>query len=291
MDVVIVNYKSRNYIGQCLDSIKKNVKCDHNIFLVDNDIDKKLWDIQQENIHIINMNKNRGFAYACNQAVLKGNSEFILFINPDAKLISPIEKACLFSKENNAIVCARLFSKKHEPIMSIMNYYSLLGSFLEIRSIKKLLFKKKIDRNEPFQIPSGHFACCIVPRKIFEQLNGFDLSFFLYFEDMDLCYRAFLKNIPTYYVPFFKAVHYERISSEQDPVRSLLYNYKGRYIFIKKHYGKIQFKLLFFWNIFKILMWYVISCFAIICKLRSREYNKKISCLLKYHFSELKELC
>src|SRR3989344_8468693 len=76
-------------------------------------------------------------------------------------------------------------------------------------------------------------ACLMIKKELFEKLKGFDENFFMYIEDMELCYRAKKEGFLTYFYPDIKLEHrQEGSSSRQFAIKNI---YKGILYFYKKH--------------------------------------------------------
>ena len=180
---------------------------------------------------------NKGFGVACNQAVSTALGEFVLFINPDCfiekkgveimlgdfsdklgigcmapKLLDDRGQDLKWSSGNQPNIWDRMFLKKQSPQKS-----SVPSEFLE----------------DALWI-SG--ACFLIKRDLFIKLGGFDPSFFMYFEDQDLCLRIRKKGYRVVRHLGVTAVHLESKSGISWRLRKRRY-YASQSKFFKKHYG------------------------------------------------------
>jgi hypothetical protein len=80
---------------------------------------------------------------------------------------------------------------------------------------------------------SGSFFC--IRRELYEQLNGFDEDFFMYGEDLDLCFRAKASGFKNYYTPVTNVLHFRGQSSRTRRIKSYIDFYNAMWIFVKKH--------------------------------------------------------
>ena len=177
--VIIVTYKSKKVIFNCLKSIK-NIK---NIIIVDNSNDsllKKKVLSKFPNVNYILSLKNLGYGAGNNLALKKLKTKYALILNPDTILIKKCEFKLLmlakFLRNNFAIIAPSLFNKK-------INY----GMF----SKKKYNFFEKKNNFLKVDYVKG-FAMLLNLKKI-RKINFFDENFFLYMEEIDLCKR--LRNL------------------------------------------------------------------------------------------------
>ena len=168
ISVIIVDYKAKKYLPNCLTSIEKHINVAYEIIVVDN-------------------NKvNRGFSKAANRGAQKAYGQYLLFLNPDTivnrgdfkKLVAYLEKHPKIGITGLKMV---LEDGSLQPY-SFGNKCSLLGAVRQ-----KLGIAKKPNRASPDWVSGG---AMVVKNSLFEKLGGFDEQFFMYFEDQDLCLRA-----------------------------------------------------------------------------------------------------
>ena len=81
----------------------------------------------------------------------------------------------------------------------------------------------------------------MIRKGLFEKLGGFDEHFFMYMEDMELCFRAKKRGFATYFFPKTVVVHNELGSGNR--TFAVLSIYKGLLYFYKKHKTFIQYIL------------------------------------------------
>jgi len=77
----------------------------------------------------------------------------------------------------------------------------------------------------------------MIPKKIFDALCGFDESFFMYGEDIDLSYRVQKAGYKNYYFAESSIIHFKGESSKKGSLNYIRIFYKAMSIFVKKHYG------------------------------------------------------
>ena len=82
-------------------------------------------------------------------------------------------------------------------------------------------------------------ACLMIGKSVFDQLKGFDENFFMYIEDMELCFRANKLGFLTYFYPDIKIIHKELGSSNRS--FAIIHIYKGLLYFYSKHKGYFQY--------------------------------------------------
>jgi len=87
-------------------------------------------------------------------------------------------------------------------------------------------------------------AAMFVRRAVIEQIGGFDERFFMYSEELDLCYRAKQANWRVVYFPPARVLHHEAKSSEQVLAQRDIYFHSSKARYFKKYHGNLQGELL-----------------------------------------------
>ena len=77
----------------------------------------------------------------------------------------------------------------------------------------------------------------IVPKKIIEEVGGFDESFFMYGEDIDLSYRIQEAGYANFYYAETSIVHFKGESTKKGSLNYVKMFYNAMSVFVKKHYG------------------------------------------------------
>jgi len=80
-------------------------------------------------------------------------------------------------------------------------------------------------------------SCFMVRRGAFEELGGFDESFFMYAEDLDLCWRAGRSGWGVAFVPKAKVTHIQGVSTDRRPYRMLLEHHRSAWRFARRSTG------------------------------------------------------
>ncbi|MCK5655504.1 MAG: glycosyltransferase family 2 protein [Candidatus Aureabacteria bacterium] len=268
LDIIIITYNSGDVTLPCLDSVIKSDSSDaFNIVVVDNNS-------QDATPHILkNAQKrmpnritsrfektNLGFARACNIGAGLFNSKFILFLNPDT-LIE--DKTALIqmvnfmrADEKVAVAGPRILNDSRGIEHTCRRFPSLSRVFLdECRTYKLFPSKKSFrgtritdwDHNDTREVAQVIGACFMTRRTIFYELGGFDERFFMYYEEVDYCYRAKKKGYKVYFFSPAAIIHKGGYSSMQESETGTLDIYRYRYeslvAFYKKHFKSYVFFL------------------------------------------------
>jgi len=253
ISIVIVNYNVKEFVANLLNSISK-ARYDFKlqIIVVDNDSsDDSLEYLEPRypDVQFIANDENVGFGKANNQALKQANGRYTLLINPDT-IVSEDTLSTLFRHMEMNPSCGACGCKILNPDgsfapesrRSIPTIWSSLSKLLGLSALfpnSKTFgqyYMSWMDEDEPGQIPvlSGSFM--FFRTDVLKQLKGFDERFFMYGEDIDLCYRLQKTGYHIDYVPDTSIIHYKGESTKKDNIRYIKSFNEALYIFFKKHY-------------------------------------------------------
>lgn len=250
--IIIVAYNSCDFIPACLKSVRDACAfLDAQIIVLDNcsefPITPKIKAYFPE-VLWLNSKENLGFGKGCNLAVKKATKPFLFFVNPDTVVsknafLSVMDFAA--SNKNAGAVGCRILNADGSiqwacrrsfptPISAISKTVGLASIFPK----SKLLASYNMTYADPDKITevdaiSGSFFC--IRKDLFESLNGFDESFFMYGEDLDLCYRAKVLGYKNYYTPATNILHFKGQSCRTRRFGSYINFYQAMLLYVKKH--------------------------------------------------------
>lgn len=218
LSICIVNWNSSGQIKRCLESIYKNSgNFKLEIIVVDNaSTDDSVRMIKSDfpEVLLIENKENIGFGRANNLAIRKSNGEYILILNPDIIVIQPVfHEMILFLASNKhvGVVGCKLVNDNGKVQKSFNKYFpncflSLINIFLPGKVIESLhIDPKKV--NHSIQVAWIIGACMLFRREILLKLNGFDEQYYMFCEDIDVCYRLKLMGMRTYYLGNLEMLH------------------------------------------------------------------------------------
>src|SRR3989344_479268 len=241
LSVIVLSYNTRDLTKRCLSSIIENYKEDIDkgkieLVLADNGSGDETTEAIQNydsRIKIIQNEKNYGFGKGNNLASKKAQGKYILFLNSDTvskdkgflKMVSFLEK-----NQEIGILGGKLENRNGSKQLSAGKFYKPLNLSFSLLGLESFV-RSAPDKISKVDWVSG--ACMMIRRDLFERLGGFDENYFMYMEDMDLCFRAKKEGFLTYFYPDIKLEHREAGSSNrQFAVKNI---YKGLLYFYKKH--------------------------------------------------------
>lgn len=255
LSIIIVSYKVKDHILSCLSSIFEN-RADWplEVILVDNNSKDSTVDMIKDdfkNVIIIENDRNLGFAVANNQGLKKATGEYILFLNPDTKVLpETFDKSIAFLENNpeaGAVGC-RILNPDGTLQYSCKSYPSFWNYFFESTFLYKLFPKNRwigkfymtnFDYAEVKEVDVVSGAYLLMRSRLLEEIGGWDERFFIYSEETDLCYRIKKSGKKIYFIPQAQIIHWGGKSTSQSPVEMFKQDHKSRYLFMRKHYNMI----------------------------------------------------
>jgi hypothetical protein len=250
IDIVIVNWNAGKLLKECVDSVIKyrdSSVC--NILVIDNDSSdgSEMFLDDQLLVKLIRARKNLGFGKACNLGASHCNSEFILFLNPDARIFGDtLSKAQSFMVDNEntkiGICGVKLLDENGHIARSCSRAPSAKAYFSKAIGLTKIFPSlgnamsewNHLDTRIVDQVIGAFF---FVRRTLFLSLQGFDERFFVYFEEVDFSYRARKEGWCSAYFCGAEAFHKGGGSSDQVKATRLFYSMRSRIQYVFKHFN------------------------------------------------------
>lgn len=250
IDIVVVNWNSGSQLACCLDSIKMEANYfPHSIFVIDNgSVDGSASMLAGDpSIACTFAGINLGFGKACNIGASQGCGEFLLFLNPDAALRPGTLAASIAFMRNPAnaragICGVQLMDETHQVSRSCSRFPSLAGFVMQALGLTYVfprlghrMAEWAHDRTQEVdQVIGAYF---LVRRALFEELDGFDERFFVYFEEVDFSYRARQAGWRSVYLADVQAFHAGGGTSHQVKAKRLFYSLRSRLLYAFKHFS------------------------------------------------------
>lgn len=250
LDIVIVNWNAGPQLKTCIDSINTFgggiVK---RIIVVDNgSVDGSDTLVEAEpNVTLIRSGANLGFGKACNLGAQRADSDYLLFLNPDAALFEEtLANVVNFMQDpaNQRVgICGvQLINESGQVARHCARFPSITGFVAHAIGLDRLFpslghFMAEWDHLTCRQVDHVIGAFFFVRRSLFEQLNGFDERFFVYLEDLDFSYRAHQAGWKSFYLADAQAFHAGGGTSRQVKMMRLFYSLRSRLLYGFKHFS------------------------------------------------------
>jgi N-acetylglucosaminyl-diphospho-decaprenol L-rhamnosyltransferase len=255
LSIIIVNWNSKDYVRKCVQSILASTReIEFEIVVVDGasfDGCKEMLAQEFPEVRFVQCEKNVGFAKANNLGFGQSRGEHLLFLNPDTEVIGPainLLRQALSEIHGAGIVGAKLLNTDGSVQTScVQPFPTILNQLLDAEVLRRAFPRHSFwgmaplfsagKKPEPVQVLSG--ACLMVHRAVFAQVGRFSEDYFLYAEDLDLCYKVSRIGLKNYYVPAASVIHHGGGSSQtKQSTFSAVMMRESVYRFLTKVRGK-----------------------------------------------------
>jgi hypothetical protein len=255
LSIIIVNFNVKEHLANCITSIlDASKKVNTEIIVVDNNsFDGSVEFIQKkfphlENLKIIENESNFGFAKANNIGVRQASGDYLLILNPDTILQEDTLTKCLdYYKQNplaGALTCKLVLPNGKLDLACRRSFPSASVAIYRMIGLSRLFPKSRkfarynltyLDENETYEVDAIVGAFMFISRRIFEQVGGFDEDYFMYGEDIDLCFRIKNAGYKNYYYSGTSIIHYKGESTRKSSVSYVNNFYGAMKIFAEKN--------------------------------------------------------
>ena len=203
ISIVILNYNAGQLLLDCVESIKNTDYKNYEIIVVDNaskDNSHKECKKKFPEIKLIENDKNLGYCEGNNVGLRQVEGKFVVVLNPDTLVESKWLKELVkgYHKFGDGIYQPKfLTTDNHKILQGTGNMIQLFGfGFSPNRNV--------IDNgqfNKPEVVGYASGTCLFTSTAILQKLGMFDSFLFAYHDDLDLCWRAAMQDIKSYYIP------------------------------------------------------------------------------------------
>ena len=248
LSVIIVSFKVRYYLEQCIISVERATKdIDREILVVDNHSDDGTVEYLRERfadrITLIESNHNLGFSRANNIAIRQSESEYVLLLNPDTFVAeNTIKDVLAFMDAHPKAGGAGVMMHNADGTVAKESRRGLPTPWVSLQKMlgmSKRYYMSHLPWDKPGQIEVVSGAFFMLRRETLDKVGLLDEDFFMYGEDIDLSYRILKGGYENWYVPA-KIVHYKGESTVKSSFRYVHVFYQAMLIFFRKHYGHMS---------------------------------------------------
>ncbi len=257
LSVVIVSVDTRKWLKPCLESLQEHDIFDSlEVVVVDNGSTDGSADMVQRKFpaaKLVRIEKTVGFGTANNIGAERCTSPILLFLNPDTTLCedSITELLLRFEEYPQCGVAGGIVlddrGKLERSAGSLPSFFSMgLGRLLKYLPparpfLGRFSHQHWVGYCKPHQVSWVTGAYLWIRRGVFKKVGGFDERFFMYCEDVDLCYRVGQLGFQCWFFPVAPIVHYGGRSPVPRPRKKMLF--ESLHHFARKHYRSPRFWL------------------------------------------------
>jgi GT2 family glycosyltransferase len=236
VSVVIVTWNGRQHLDACLEAVAAQQGVAVETILVDNASSDGTVAYVRERypwVRVVALPENRGFAGGNNAGVAAARAPLVAFLNNDTvaepgwlqALVAGLDERTGFALATSRIVYM------HDPhiIDSAGDGFLRSGG-----AFKRLHGGRSIDAAESLEVFGVSGAACLMPKRVFDELGGFDEDFFASHEDVDLSYRARLLGYRVRYVPHAIVRHTGSATLGRQSARAIFYGQRNlEWVYLK----------------------------------------------------------
>lgn len=255
--IIIVNWNAGDLLAACIESILRfHSDLVDGVVIVDNaSSDESLrrveaLDMESVPLTILRNSCNRGFAASCNQGARLAISEYLLFLNPDARLCEGVLNTSLsFMEENDevGVVGVGLINEEGSVSRSCCRFPSAARLIAHSLAIDRLAWFRNAgilmqewphDATRIVDHVIGAFF--FVRKAVYDELDGFDERYFVYFEDIDFSKRSRELGYRSAFLASARAFHKGGGTSQQVKAWRLFYSLQSRLLYAFKHFNLVS---------------------------------------------------
>jgi len=303
LSVIIVSHNTKNITKKCLSYLKKNFDkypLESEIIVVDShSTDGSAAMLEEErkrlkNLKIILLKENVGYGKANNVGIKRAKGEFVLLLNSDVYVqdldfldlinffdtVSNLGALTVKIKLKNNLIDPASHRGLPTPWRSFCYFSKLERLTRKIFLLNRLfggyhLTYHNLEKIHPVEVISGAFF--FTRRDILVKVGGFDEDYFLYGEDVDLCYRIKETGYSILYYPLWEVIHLKSVSGlkSKDSIKKLnttFHFFNAMKIFYQKHYQS-RYSFFISWLVNKILDYKIANLRRKLLKLNHGQQN------------------
>ncbi len=303
VSIIILNYNGLSDLKECFDSIFNLTYKNIEILFVDNNSQDNSVDFVKKNykdVNILKLNRNYGFSQGNNVGAKIANGYYIVLLNNDTIVdknwISEMVKIAQESRKIG-IIGSKIYYYDDRKIINFA------GSTCD--KYGKTTHVGQIQMDNPLlNIQRKIFYACgaslMISRELYQKINLFDPAYFAYYEDVDVCWRAWIYGYDVVYAPKSFIYHkigkvinsnkFKKYLAERNKLRTILKNFELKTIIkimpgyfldiFSRIYDAIFFKTrtssLLFRIYLKAIIWNIVHIKSLIKYRKVIQSNRKI---------------
>ncbi len=271
LSVIVLSWNTRELLKNCLRSVlSKSGGLAFEVLVVDNaseDGSREMVETAFPSVQLIANPDNIGFGAGNNSALPRARGRYILFLNSDTIVTEGALNAMVAYADESpdvGILGPKLLNEDGSLQYSCRRYPNLGAGFFRSTPLGRLFPKNRFatdylmadwDHATPRDVDWVSGAALMIRRALIDQIGAFDVEYYMYCEDVDLCWRANHASLAgadcngrgsgneigrcwrVAYYPDAVIHHLIGKSSDQAPTRMTYEFHRSQYLFYKKHYS------------------------------------------------------
>jgi len=253
LSIIIVSYNVSSFLYQALTTLSDAFQdLEVEVYVVDNaSTDNSVEMVKQKYpwVNLIENDRNLGFASATNLALARVRGRHILLLNPDTVLRRDTLKTMVdfmdAHPEAGAAGCKVINPDGSLQLACRRGFPTPGVAFFKMIGLSVLFPKSKtfgaynltyLDPDSLAEVDAVSGSFMMLRKEVIDKVGVLDEDFFMYGEDLDICYRIKQEGWKIYYVPFTEIIHFKGESTKTvHTLKSIRDFYKAMHIFVNKH--------------------------------------------------------
>lgn len=255
LSIAVISYNTRDLLLACLQSVQdRTTDVDYELIVVDNaSRDRSVEAVRARfpQVTVIANADNGGYAKACNQAAAVSSGRYVLLLNSDTVMQAHTLRTmvtCLDQSPDVGAVSCKQWTGDGQlyqscfPFPSIRDHLRHAACFQQLapNAQAAVAAAHAIDCAQSQDVDWINGACLMVRRDLMEHCGGLDETFFMYFEDVDLCQAIRRRGYRVRHLAEADIVHLIGRSSERDRTRLNVEWEFSRIRYVEKHFPPIK---------------------------------------------------
>lgn len=239
VSVVIVNWNGRAFIGDCLNSLKKQSFKDFEVIVVDNGSFDDSCEYIRKNfpkVKVYGLKKNTGFAAGNNYGIKKAKGDYIFLLNNDTVCDKDLLKNLVQEKDSAEILGCKIYY--YEPSDVIWAVASRVNKITGRASLVGRGQKDHGQYDKKIFIDQTVGCAMFINKDLFKKIGYMKDEYFLYYEETEWQTRAKKAGFKIMYVPSAKLWHKVAFSSKGlNSALPIYYLVRNHMFYIKEHWS------------------------------------------------------
>jgi GT2 family glycosyltransferase len=261
LSVIILSWNTKDELDACLTSLRRELDAERaapnglqiEVIVVDNgsaDCSAELVETQHRWAQLIRLERNIGFSAGNNAGIREARGRDVLLLNTDT-VVHPgaLRALVVFAAQHPeaGIIGPRLLNADGSIQYSCRTFPTLANGFFRNTFLGRLFPRNRFNRRylltdwdhssaRAVDWVSG--AAMFIRREVLDQVGLLDEGFFMYCEDVDLCYRARQAGWEVWYCPDAVITHFIARASDKNAAAMIAQRHLSMYRFFRKHYAK-----------------------------------------------------
>lgn len=282
LSIIIVNFNEKDGLAACLTSIQDNISSlTYETIVIDNfstDGSAAMVEADYPQTLLVQNDTNLGYPAANNIGIKISQGDYLLFLNPDTLIYPGVLEGLLAKMKQDPQIGAVAPAMRPGPgkyQISFgwkVNFWTELKKKCFLNAYYGFRIKRKKQSRQVFWL-SG--ACLLARRQAVAAAGQFDEHYFLFFEDIDLCFGMQKLGWKLWFCPEFEILHHAATATSKTPLFSRYHYRKSQLYFYQKHnsFASQMFLKTYLWLYFRLM-------FLLRPRSQSREWKQRFFGLL-----------